>query len=139
MPHEYKDTAALLYQALARRDHEAFLALFDPRGELWAAENFIYAGGNPYIGPDAIRDGVLSRLNAEWDGFLTSAEEILGAGDVVIVRGRYRGTFKATGTKIEAEFVHVINFKDDKVMRFQTYTDTAQFRDAVQEARTSAS
>ena len=31
-------------------------------------------------------------------GLLRRTEEILGAGEVVIARGRYRGTFKATGT-----------------------------------------
>ncbi|HYV64403.1 MAG TPA: nuclear transport factor 2 family protein, partial [Bryobacteraceae bacterium] len=57
--------------------------------------------------------------------------EILGAGEVVIARGRYRGTYKATGTPIDAEFVHVFRFKDRKIAVWQSYTDTAQFKHAV--------
>jgi len=49
----------------------------------------------------------------------------------VITRGRYRGTFKITGTVINAEFVHVFRFKEGRIAMWQSYTDTAQFKDAV--------
>ena len=52
----------------------------------------------------------------------------------MIARGRYRGTFKATGTAIDAEFVHVFRFKDGKIVMWQSYTDTAQFKEAVGDA-----
>jgi len=31
------------------------------------AENFVYADGNPYVGPDAVVNGVFARLGAEWE------------------------------------------------------------------------
>jgi uncharacterized protein len=98
--------------------------------EIYAAENFIYAKGSPYVGPDAIHDGIFARVDAEWENFTAVPEEILGAGEVVIARGRYRGMFKATGTWINAEFVHVFRFKDGKIVMWQSYTDTAQFKEA---------
>jgi ketosteroid isomerase-like protein len=50
---------------------------------------------------------------------------------MVIARGRYHGTHKASGFHLDAEYVHVFKFKDGKVVLQHTYTDTAQFRDAV--------
>jgi len=34
--------------------------------------------------------------------------------------------------------VHVFKFKDGKAVRFQQYTDTAQFRDAMSRSRSAA-
>ncbi len=119
------------YRLYAIKDIATTMNLFDPQVEMHPAENFIYATGTPYIGPEAIRDNIFTRVDAEWDGFTATAEEILGAGDVVIARGRYGGTFKATGTSIDAEFVHVFRFKNGKISMWQSYTDTAQFKDAV--------
>ena len=127
------------YRLYAIRDIASTLGLFDPQIEMHPAENFIYATGKPFVGPDEIRGSIFTRVDAEWDGFTATAEEILGAGEVVIARGRYRGTFKVTGTPIDAEFVHVFRFKDRKIAMWQSYTDTAQFKEAIgaQAARTS--
>jgi ketosteroid isomerase-like protein len=115
----------------ARKDLAGALELLDPQVEMHAAENFIYASGSPYVGPEAIRNGIFARVEQEWDGFSAEFEEILGAGEVVIARGRYRGVFKATGTAINAEFVHVFRFKEGRIAMWQSYTDTAQFKEAV--------
>jgi ketosteroid isomerase-like protein len=131
MVNDYRHMVDRFYKLYARHDVSAVLDLFDPRAEMHSAENFIYAKGSPYVGPDAIREGIFDRLEADWDGFSAVHEEILGAGEVVIARGRYRGTYKATGTSINAEFVHVFRFKDGKIAMLQSYTDTAQFKEAV--------
>lgn len=90
------------------------------------AENFPYADGNPYCGPDAILGGVFARLGAEWDGFAAAPEEFLDAGDTVVVLGRYRGTCKATGLAMDAQLAHVWRVAEGKAARFQQYTDTLQ-------------
>ncbi|MCU1335552.1 MAG: hypothetical protein JWO19_1133 [Bryobacterales bacterium] len=131
MVNDYRNIVERFYQAYARKDISSALELLDPQVEMYAAENFIYATGNPYVGPDAIRDRIFTSLETDWDGFSVIPEEILGAGEVVIARGRYRGTFKATGTVINAEFVHVFRFKQGKIVMWQSYTDTAQFKEAV--------
>jgi ketosteroid isomerase-like protein len=131
MSADYRQAIERFYRMYERKDLSAALEFLDPQVEMHAAENFIYATGNPYVGPDAIRDGIFARVESEWDGFSAAHEEILGMGDVVIARGRYRGTFKATGTSINAEFVHVFRFKNGKIAMWQSYTDTAQFKEAV--------
>jgi ketosteroid isomerase-like protein len=131
MVNDYRNIVARFYQLYANKDIAGTMELFDPQVEMHPAENFIYATGKPYVGPDAIRESIFARIDAEWDVFSATPEEILGAGEVVIARGRYRGTFKATGTTINAEFVHVFRFKGGTIAMWQSYTDTAQFKEAV--------
>src|SRR5579863_7917617 len=88
------------YRLYGIKDIASCMSLFDPEVEMHPAENFIYATGKPYIGPEAIRSNIFTRVDQDWDGFTATTDEILGAGEVVIARGRYRGTFKATGTSI---------------------------------------
>jgi ketosteroid isomerase-like protein len=128
---DHRQIVKRFYRLYAIKDIRATMDLFDPQVEMHPAENFIYATGHPYIGPDAIRDSIFIRMDAEWDGFTATTEEILGAGEVVIARGRYRGTYKITGTTIDAEFVHVFRFKNGKIVMWQSYTDTAQFKNAI--------
>lgn len=90
------------------------------------AENFPYADGSPYVGPDAIVSGVFMRLGGEWDGFAAVPEEFLDAGDTVVVLGRYKGAYKATGKTLDAQMVHVWRVRDGKATHFQQYTDTLQ-------------
>lgn len=128
---DHRQVVKRFYRLYAIKDIRATMALFDSKVEMHPAENFIYATGRAYIGPDEIQNNIFTRVDADWDGFTATADEILGAEEVVIARGRYRGTFKATGTPIDAEFVHVFRFKDGKIVMWQSYTDTAQFREAV--------
>ena len=131
MPQENADRVRGVYEAFARGDVPAVLAGFDPQIEWNEAENFIYADRNPYIGPQAVLEGVFMRIGGEWATFSAVPDEIVGAGETVVSRGRYRGTYKATGNRVDAQFVHVFKFRDGKIAQFQQYTDTAQFRDAV--------
>ncbi|HEV3333510.1 MAG TPA: nuclear transport factor 2 family protein [Bryobacteraceae bacterium] len=131
MPQDNVDRARSMYEAFARGDVPAVLALLDTQIEWNEAENFIYADKSPYIGPQAVLEGVIMRLGGEWNGFSAVPEEILGSGDTAIAFGRYRGTYKATGNRINAQFAHVFKFRDGKIVTFQQYTDTAQVRDAV--------
>jgi ketosteroid isomerase-like protein len=138
MPADYRQVIERFYQMYARKDIPATMQLLDPQVEMHPAENFIYATGHPYVGPDEIRYSIFTRIDEEWDGFTATTEEILGAGEVVIARGRYRGTYKITGTVINAEFVHVFRFKNGKISVWQSYTDTAQFKEAISGQRAGA-
>jgi len=138
MVNDFLPMVERFYKLYARKDIPATMDLFDPQVEMHPAENFIYAIGKPYVGPDEIRNSIFTRVEADWDGFSMTAEEVLGAGEVVIARGRYRGTYKITGTAINAEFVHVFRFKNGKIATWQSYTDTAQFKEAVGGQRAGA-
>jgi len=120
-----------MYNAFARGDIPAVLGALDPQVEWWEAENFIYDDGNPYIGPDAVLKGVFMRIGSEWEGFVVSPKELLDAGDTIIGYGYYSGTYPKTGKQVRAQFAHVFTFSNGKIMKFQQYTDTAQFKQAI--------
>lgn len=131
MSEENANTVRGMYEAFGRGDISTVIAALDPQVEWWEAENFIYADRNPYTGPQAVLEGVFIRIAEEWDGFLVSPKEILDAGETVIGHGYYSGTYKRNGERVRAQFAHFFTFKDGKVAKFQQYTDTAQFLQAV--------
>jgi ketosteroid isomerase-like protein len=109
------------------------IGALDPQVEWLEAENFIYADNNPYVGPNAVLEGVFMRIGGEWEGFSVSPKEVLDAGYSVIGHGYYSGTYNKTGRHVRAQFAHFFTFRDGKVIKFQQYTDTAQFQQAVSE------
>ena len=126
MSQENVDLIRAIYDSFAAGDVPGVFARMSPDMVWTEAENFPYADGNPYRGPEAILGGVFARLGSEWDGFAAVPEEFLDAGDTVVVLGRYRGTFKATGLAMDAQLAHVWRVADGKAVRFQQYTDTLQ-------------
>ena len=120
-----------LYESFGRGDVPAVLSQMDETIEWREAENFIYADRNPYVGPQAVLEGVFMRLGAEWEGFTVTPEEWLDAGHHVVVLGTYTGRHKETGTDVRAQFAHVWGVRGGRVVRFQQYTDTKQFAEAV--------
>ena len=131
MAQDQSESIRALYEAFARGDVPFVLGKFAADLVWNEAENFVYADRNPYVGGQAVLEGVFLRLATEWDGFAVHPEEIIGSGETVIARGRYRGTYKGTRRAVDAQFVHVWKLRDGQVASFQQYTDTAQFRDAV--------
>ena len=69
-------------------------------------------------------DNVFVKLEREWQDYTARAEEFLDVGDTVVVLGEYSGTYKTTRKPFKAPFAHVWRLKNDKVARFQAYTDT---------------
>jgi uncharacterized protein len=116
-----------MYEAFGKGDIGVVIAALDQSVEWFEAENFIYDDGNPYIGPNAVLEGVFMRIGAEWEGFTVSPKEILDAGETVVGHGYYSGTYKKNGKEVRAQFAHLFKFREGKVVKFQQYTDTAQF------------
>jgi ketosteroid isomerase-like protein len=121
-----------LYDAFGRGDIPAVLGAMSSKIQWHEAESNPYMpSGEAWVGPDAILNNLFMKLGAEWDGFSVPPKSFYGAGDSVIVEGRYSGRYKATGRTIDAQVCHVWDIKDGKVTRFQQYVDTAKLHDAM--------
>ena len=131
MPQQSVEVIRALYDSFGRGDVPAVLGQMDQQIEWNEAENFIYADRNPYVGPQAVLEGVFMRYGSEWEGFKVTPEEWLDAGNHIVVLGTYTGTHKETGNEVRAQFAHVWGVRVGRVVRFQQYTDTKQFADAV--------
>jgi ketosteroid isomerase-like protein len=120
-----------IYESLSRGDVTAVLGQMHRHIEWREAENFIYADRNPYRGPQAVLEGVFTRLGSEWLDFKVMPEEWLDAGNHIVVLGTYSGKHKESGREVRAQFAHVWGVTHGRAVRFQQYTDTKQFADAV--------
>ena len=118
------DVIRAIYDAFAAGDVPGVLGRMAPDIVWNEAENFPYADGNPYVGPEAVAGGVFMRCATEWDGFGVQVDEIVDGGGTVIAFGRYLGTYKATGKPQHTQMAHVWRVADGKAVRFQQYADT---------------
>jgi ketosteroid isomerase-like protein len=116
-----------IYAAFAKGDVPTVLGTFDPAIVWNEAEGYRFAAGNPYLGPRVVLENVFMPLVTQVDGFVVTPSNVIDDGESVAVEGRYTGTVKATGARLDAQFVHVYQLRDGKVVRFQQYTDTAQW------------
>jgi uncharacterized protein len=119
------------YDAFARGDIAAVLALVDDRCEWMEAEHNAWWPGGPLVGPQAVLEGVFRRMPQDFDGFTVELRRVVGFGDTVLVEGRYRATARATGRPLDAQFAHVWDLRDGRAVRWQQYTDTLQHADVM--------
>ena len=83
------------------------------------AEGNPLADRNPYVGPQAIGEGVFARLLAAIDNFTAVPDTVIDGGDHIVALGRYLGTFKSGGAALDAQYCHVYRFRDGKAVTFQ--------------------
>jgi len=114
-----------VYAAFSVGDIPAVLGVMSP-GIVWneAENNLPLAEGNPYVGPQAVLEGVFMRLGEEFDGFTVVPGRYIADGDCVVMSGRYTATARATGLPVNPQVVHVWTFEDGKVASFQQHADT---------------
>jgi len=121
-----------MYDAADKGDFPAFLGAMDAAIEWNEAENFPYADRNPYIGPQAVAEGVFGRIGADWEYWILSDHEFHETkNDMIIVTGRYNAKHKITGKIIKAQFTHMWRVKNGKATNFQQYADTYQVNNAM--------
>ena len=114
-----------LYDAFNRGDFQ-FLEKGFSKDLTWnEAENSLYSAGNPYRSFDAVRDGVFTPTNRDFDSFRCDFEQLVDAGDYVVATGRYRGKCRDTGKTQASQFCHIMHFDlAGKIDRIQEYSDT---------------
>ena len=116
------------YDGFAKGDVGPLLSILGESIEWYEAEHVTYWPGGAYKGPQAVLEGVISRIPQDFDNFTINIRRILRCGDTVVVEARYQATsVKSSGKPLDAQVVHIWDFEGDKVVRWQQYTDTWQF------------
>ena len=121
------ETIKAAYAAFGRSDPSVLFAAMDPAIKWHEAEGTSLADRNPYIGPQAVGEGVFGPLMAAIDNFTVVPGTFIDGGDHIVVLGRYGGTIKNGGGILDSPFCHVYRFHGGKVVTFEQYTDTAQW------------
>lgn len=118
------------YEAFERGDLDAVLADLDPEIEWHQAQGLPHGG--LYRGRSEVRRNIFEPLDAEWwSEFTAVPDELLDAGDQVVALGRYRGTAKGTGKRLDVPFVHVWTLQNERATRFRQFLDTAGWIEAL--------
>ncbi len=121
-----------LYKAFAVGDIPAVLAGMDSKIVWNEAESNDLADGNPYIGPDAILNGVFVRLGQDHEYFKLVDIQLHGMdNNQVLATLRYDAKVKKTGKTYNAQVAHLWTLRDGKVIAFQQFLDTKKVADAM--------
>jgi uncharacterized protein len=120
-----------LYKAFSAGDIPNVLAAMDANVVWNEAEGNAYADGNPYIGPDAVLNGVFARVGADHEYFnLVNIQLHDMSNNQVLATLRYQAKLKKNGVIFDAQVAHLWTLKDGKVVAFQQYVDTKKLADA---------
>jgi uncharacterized protein len=121
------DLVRAVYRAVEDGDHEALLGHLAADLHWRQAATAVPAAGQDITRATDVLRRVIVPFEQDWDGFTEEVDELFAADGRVVTTGRYRGTFRATGRELEAEFCHLWRAEDDRIVRFRQLTDTAAF------------
>jgi ketosteroid isomerase-like protein len=128
------DTAERLYEAFAAHDAERLVALLHPdfRGEVTAG--LPHDLGGVYEGPESMLRDCWARVFRVLDTRPVPDELVATEDGRVIALGRYRGRGRDSGRPHDAAFVHVLRFRDGRVVELRQITDSRRWAGALGES-----
>ena len=128
MSHENVEAIRGVYERWGRGDFRASLDVFDPLVLLVMRPEFPDAG--TYLGLDRVAEYTRDLLEP-WTRFTIEAEEIVGAGDSVVVAVLQRGIGGESGADTEFRYFHVWSFRGGRVIRLENFRERAEALEAV--------
>ena len=131
MPQTKAEVVLAIFDTLRRDDIEAGLALVDPEVEFIPLSANVE--GRIYRGHDGVRKWDRERKET-WD-LEFEFFEFTEVGDALLIRGSIRATGKSSGAAVDTPVWWVMEFRNGKVRRVDTFTDAERAR-AVAETRT---
>jgi uncharacterized protein len=122
------DVVKAHYEASDRGDLKGMLADLAPDGEWVEMRGSLCAG--TFIGPDAVVENVFKVIGGEFADFAFNLDRLLDAGDDVVAVGGYSGTHRRTGKSFAVRTVHLWTVRQEKIRRFEQFTDTQLLAEA---------
>lgn len=120
-----------LYQAFSTGNIPEVLGAMDANIHWNEAEGNAYAVGNPYIGPEAVLNGVFGPIMEDHEFFnLKDIELHEMFNNKVLATLRYDAKTKK-GKTYNAQVAHFWTLKEGKVVAFQQYVDTKKLSEAL--------
>ena len=123
------------YEAFGRGDIDAAFATFAD-DIVWKGNSDLVPAGGTYHGIDEIKSKWLPEFGANFQDFRQEIQEVIDAGEYVIVLGTSRAT--VAGQQIKDSFCHVWKFSGDKATEATFFGDNAQVLQALQKQEATA-
>lgn len=120
MTRENVEALRALYEEWGRGNFAAGLDLFDPYVLVMAPPDDPDAGR--YLGLERYADYIRGIL-ADWEHLTLTAEEIIEAGDSVVVATVQRGTGRGSGVSADRRYFEVWTFRGSVVIRREWFRD----------------
>ena len=90
-----------------------------------------WPNGGTYEGPNAVLNDFFPDAAKSWERVKPSVEDMIEAGDKVVVRGRYEGIAKPSGAPFSVQFVHIWRITDGKLIELDQIADSVILADAI--------
>jgi len=123
--------ARVAYDAWSRRDLDAFVAVFSDDVELcpYLGRGL---GSTIYHGHTGLRRWY-KEANEEWDELVVHPHDFKEVDDQLVIFLRAVGRGRGSHVEVEAEIVHVAEFRDGKFTRLRGFSDREEALKAVAE------
>ena len=109
-----------VYERWGEGDFRGGVDLYDAQVVFIQRPEFPESG--TYLGPDGVTDYMRGFLEP-WTQITIAAEEIVEAGDSVVVAVNQRGVGAGSGAITELRYFHVWSFRGGKVIRWENFRD----------------
>jgi ketosteroid isomerase-like protein len=123
------ETIREIYARFAQGDFRASSDLLDSHVVLVLAEPLDWGPETPdsgmYVGPDGIAAYTRDYLLKAWEDFTMVAEELVPAGDTVLVSVHQSGVGRTSGAPAELRYFTLWSFRGRKVIRIESFREKA--------------
>jgi ketosteroid isomerase-like protein len=111
------------YRAFGSRDIEGLLSFLNPDVVWGEPDNPLIPSAGTRRGIDGVLDWL--RVGKETETILAlEPRQFLAQGTTVAVIGRTKVVARPTGKAYETDFVHLVEVRDGRIVRFQEFFDT---------------
>ena len=114
---------AFAYEVYGRGDRAEAEAIFDPYVVMKPTEE------GPSYGLDAVRDN-FEHWREAWDELEVRVEEVIDAGDRVLLTAHHRGRGQGSGVEVDTRFYEVYMIRDGKVVCVDEFSERAEALEA---------
>ena len=119
-----------LYEFFGKGDIPSVLRLMDKEIMWNEAESNSLADGNPYVGPEAVLNGVFGRIGTTYKAFSLTDIELHDMHNNKVLATLYYVVTGNNGKNYEVQAAHLWTLKDGKIIKFQQYADTKKLAEA---------
>ena len=133
MSQENVEIVRAIYERFSKGDFRASADLLDSHVVLVLGPEFgpEFPAAGAYLGTDAVAAYTRESLLGTWADFAMETEEILAAGDSVLVGVRQRGVGRTSGAPTELRYFTTWSFRGRKVIRIESFRGRAEALEAV--------